>query len=221
MSSIFRRITNAVRLYRSGIIRVVFNRILPAHLQFQTYVLFDFDLKQVPAADWTEREDITFQRISSEEEPGFAAFRELFPDPVFLRRIRKEKNTCYLAVKDGEVVGYAWVSRDHLFMEAVNSRYCMEPGEIFIHACFVREAFRGQEIYPDMLRAILADHHGRGCCRACIGVLSNNTGSTRGIRKCGFREFRRITYLRVLNLEKRWGMESDRFAGVRALTAGN
>ncbi|HET6527985.1 MAG TPA: GNAT family N-acetyltransferase [Balneolaceae bacterium] len=151
-------------------------------------------------------ESFIIKKIHSPHEKLFKQFHKKFPAKEFVNRIRQPKETAYLAIKKGEIVAYAWVTEKELFINEINHTYALNKDEIFLHSCFVCKENRGKGVHLALLYERLRDYREKDLFRrAYVGVLSFNRGSIKGVKKAGFKEMKKIRYLKWLNKEKWWG----------------
>lgn len=151
-------------------------------------------------------------QISRIDEPSDPVFRDLcarYPHKDFRERIGLSGRLCYVALCEDRVAGYGWVSSDSVYVDEIARAFPLSQGEVFIYDCYVDAAHRGRGIYPALLRAILGDLETRdGLGHAVIGAASVNHASLRGIRKAGFREWKRVHYLGWGNQHRWWGLDA-------------
>lgn len=197
------KVCTAWKLYRFGTFSILFNKLFSGYVKFQTFLLYFFDLDKKPPPVILKDPSLRIKKVEDDEDELFQKFRQKFPAEEFVNRINKKNRVCYVVLKGSEVVAYAWVAFEILFIDAINRSYALKPDEIFLYACYVDKNNRGSGIYPALLRNILNDYHETGTySRAYIGVNSENAGSIRGIEKAGFKYFNKIRYKKLLSKEK-------------------
>lgn len=189
------KISGAVRFYKLGIFRVLLNRVAPQWLQFQTMILYKYDLAQFQPKD--EVSAVPVFRIQKAQDELFTQFHKKFPAKTFINRLNNGRNTCYMAVWKNEPAGYAWAARRHLYMETLDYTFPLKPDELFIYSCYVEKYARGKGIYPLMLHKALQDHSESMYRCAYIGVSSSNSASIRGIEKAGFKRYKKLSYIKI------------------------
>ena len=200
MMATIQKVRTAWKLYRYGIFSIFLNKLLSGYARFQTFLVYSFDLKTKPHF---KSPSIFMKHVESHHDELFQKFRQKFPADEFVSRMQQKQQKCYVGVRNNEVVAYAWIAFDELYIEAINRTWPLGDDELFIYSCYVDKKSRGGGIYPAMLRKILYDHHQTGIySRAYIGVNAENAGSIRGIDKAGFQMFNKIKYKKWLKREK-------------------
>ncbi len=197
-----------LKQYKSGIFSVILNKLFPEKFLYHNFIVFYYDLQWVLSEAPKTKSSIKIKKVQGSEDELFKQFREKYPAQEFLSRIKKDNETLYTATNKGEIIAYAWVAKKELFLEAINYSYNLNRDEIFLYACFVSREYRGKGIHSLMIDKRLRDYMSDNSYkRAYTGVLSYNKGSIRGVEKAGFKEFKRIKYLKLIGKEKWWGLE--------------
>ncbi|MFW6075795.1 MAG: GNAT family N-acetyltransferase [Chloroflexota bacterium] len=99
------------------------------------------------------------------------------------RRLRQE-NAAFLAWIDGEVVGYGWSAAGRLSIGELGIDCTLPEGNRYLWDFITQPQWRGRNIYPALLRAILRKES--GAVRFWVGHDFGNSASARGILKAGF-----------------------------------
>ncbi|MDY6983616.1 MAG: GNAT family N-acetyltransferase [Pseudomonadota bacterium] len=194
--------------HRSALPWLLLKKGMSGVVTIETLVVFDVELETWTRHEHRESPGLMLCRITDSESPVFAQLCTKYPNKDFRERYVMRQRECYVALRNGEIAGYAWVSADSLHVDEIACTFPLAADEVFIYDCFVDEAFRGGGIYPAMLRAALDDCAAqKGIRRAVIGAVSVNHASLRGIRKAGFRERKRIHYLQCGPLQRWWGLD--------------
>jgi GNAT superfamily N-acetyltransferase len=187
---------------------LVLKKSVASFMTFETLVLFESTLDARALQGASDRPGVTVIHIDDRQSPVFDRLCETYPDKDFRERIAVPGRECYVALREGDVAGYAWVSTDAMHVDEIACVLPIAADEVFIYDCFVDEACRGAGIYPAMLRAALAGCAAMpGVSRAVIGAVSVNKASLRGIMKAGFCELKRIHYLQCGGIQHWWGLE--------------
>lgn len=203
-----RKLIDGLKLYRLGIFSIILNRLAPEKFSFQNYIVYGYDLQKKVTENPSINKTVKVKKVGDAEDELFKQFRKKYPAPEFASRINKKKETAYIAIKRGEIIAYAWVTENDLFIKAINYTHTLNNDEIFLHSCFVTSENRGEGVHLSLLHERLRDYSKNGRYKkAYIGVLSANIGSIKGIEKAGFKELYRIKYLKLFNKEKWWGLE--------------
>lgn len=208
MNSLISKSLSLLRQYKLGIFSIILNRLFPGKFSYQNLVMYYYDLQKEISETFAANKSVKVKKVQDPEDELFKQFCKKYPAQEFVSRIKKEKETAYIATKKGEIVAYAWVTEKELFIKAINYTYPLNNDEIFLYSCFVSRENRGEGIHLTMLYKRLKDYSKNSRYKtAYIGVVSANKGSIKGIEKAGFKEFNRIRYLKLLNKEKWWGLE--------------
>lgn len=187
-----KKLVGAFRLYRFGIFRIYLNKLIPSFFQFQTFLIYRFDLGELK--EQPENTDVEFIRVEHPDHETFQLFQESFPAKIFEERLKETNQIMYVALKNKQVSGYGWLATSYLDIETIQYNYSLKSDEAFIHACYVPKHCRGMGIYSAMLRKMLLDSKNEGFKKVYIGVSSANAGSVRGIEKTGFKFQNKIIY---------------------------
>ena len=97
-----------------------------------------------------------------------------------------------------KIMSYCWVTRQAVEIGEIGRAIHPRADEIYLYDAFTFADYRGQNLYPAVLRRILEHSREAGLQRALIFVMSDNVASIRGVRKAGFREFQRVTYYNII-----------------------
>jgi RimJ/RimL family protein N-acetyltransferase len=116
-------------------------------------------------------------------------------DPIGIQQHSSTpEKLCYTMVRDGQIAHRSFLFSDVL----LPAQFGFDPKIPVIGDCFTSDAFRGQGIYPRILRYIVADLSTRGLPpRAYILVTPNNPSSIRGIERAGSRLIAHLKGIRV------------------------
>src|SRR5690554_5833714 len=106
------KIADAFRLYKFGIFKIYLNKLLPKHLQFQHFLLYQKDLNNLDV--YEPENNISFKRVNEVDDPLFVKFQERFPAAEFEKRIQQPDKICYIAFQNDDVAGYGWAAKQEL-----------------------------------------------------------------------------------------------------------
>jgi GNAT superfamily N-acetyltransferase len=98
---------------------------------------------------------------------------------------RRAGNQPYLARLDGEPVALGWSTGTVVEIGELALAFTLPPGNRYLWGFETAPAWRGRGLYPRLLQAILRAEGDEIC--AWIGHEPDNTASSRGIIKAGFR----------------------------------
>ncbi len=110
---------------------------------------------------------------------------------------------CFIAIHEGKVVSYIWGSRGKVGVEEIDMAVETAPKEIYLYDAFTLEPWRGNNLYPAVLRRALEYGRDLGLQRTTIFVEARNIPSIRGVTKAGFILFQTLLYKRILGFGKR------------------
>lgn len=211
MKSLIRKAWDAFKQYRFGITNLLFNRLNPDKISYQSFSLFYYNLENKVSDPPPTDKAVTIKKVHDPQDDLFKQFRKKFPAEEFLSRLKKDKETAYIALIEGEIAAYAWVTGKEKYLSTINYTFPLDEDEIFLYACYVAREFRGEGIHSIMLYERLKDYSRNNSFKtAYTGALSVNKASIKGIEKMGFKKYNTVKYLKILNWEKWWGLENLR-----------
>lgn len=200
------RVTPAFRSYGFGVFHIALTRLFGRVGSVDTILVYSLHAgSQTPGAP-DQHSGPRICRVELGDEWLLTHLCEKFPEQDFGERILNPGISCYVAILDEEVSGYAWTTQNACHIEEVDYLYTPGPDEFLIYDCFVSPFHRGSGIYPAMLRRILRDHgnHHEWPRVALIAVTSVNRSSIRGIEKVGFVQIGSIIRARLFGFQKWW-----------------
>jgi ribosomal protein S18 acetylase RimI-like enzyme len=127
----------------------------------------------------------TFKRIGQEAAEELAQVMELDNPAVILQRFAAGRH-CYVARVADQLVAYGWVTFDEECIGELGLSFRLKVGEAYIWDCATAPAYRGQRLYPALLRHILNVLHAEGLQRVWIGTDTDNLASQIGVAAAGF-----------------------------------
>jgi GNAT superfamily N-acetyltransferase len=121
----------------------------------------------------------------------------------FLTSSRFERGEkCFAALHEGGIVSSIWGARGIVGVEEINMSVQPGPAEIYLYDAFTLAPWRGNNLYPAVLRSALEYAQGLDLSRAMIFVDSENTASRRGITKAGFVHFQTLKFSRYFGFPR-------------------
>lgn len=111
---------------------------------------------------------------------------------------------CFVALVDGSIASYGWVSHGVESIGELERSFRMAPDEAYIWDCATLPPYRGQHLYCALLDHIATTLCRSGARRIWIGASLDNTPSIRGFAAAGFQPVLTLTYLRLLGIRRVW-----------------
>ncbi|MDP1930785.1 MAG: GNAT family N-acetyltransferase [Gammaproteobacteria bacterium] len=187
-------------------------KLTPVGIDYQSVVFFLLDLKQRTFPLSEASRPVACHIIDSTQDQWFRILSLAYPAQQFHLRMQHDCQQCHIAIVDGNLVGYAWVTTSPCHISEINFTLPVGLGRLYIYDCFVESAYRGQGIYQSLLMTIIADYRKRRWPNqyrtACIGAEPDNTASILGIKRAGFEEFTRARYVHVGQFSRWYGVNS-------------
>lgn len=118
-----------------------------------------------------------------------------------IRFERGEK--CFIALHKGSVVSYIWGAQGPVGVEEISLSVQPAPTEIYLYDAYTLEPWRGNNLYPAVLRRALEYGRDQGLARSTIFVESRNMASRKGVAKAGFFHFQTLFHRRWLGFSRR------------------
>lgn len=110
---------------------------------------------------------------------------------------------CFIALHQGEIVSYIWGSRGKVGVEEIAMSIQTAPLEMYLYDAVTLEPWRGNNLYPAVLKHALEYGRDLGLERITIFVEARNIPSIRGVTKAGFILFQTLLYKSVFGFGKR------------------
>jgi GNAT superfamily N-acetyltransferase len=141
----------------------------------------------------------------------FARLRELVLPSEFARLGKRlaHGRICALALYQGRVVGYLWIT-DEVNFEIDNLQLRLGPGDVYFDDAYTVPAYRNQGVYTALHLQGLRDMQGRGFQRAVSIVDVGNLPSRRVHEKLGYQEADRLFFRRIL-IMRQYRYQNGRF----------
>ena len=171
----------------------------------ETYIAFRLDLIDDPPP-FVAAASLEIRRSTQED---FARFRAM-PHPFarhaqFHDRFGIEE--CYLAFCRGRIAHIAWIYYPDQAKKHPTPFRILKPDEAAIANCVTLPEFRGQGIYPAVVRNLLQELKKQGYRRCYMYIETDNIASQRGVSKIGFKPVGKTWRLRFF-------FHSDPAAGI-------
>lgn len=145
----------------------------------------------------------SFRRVGLESAPALAAALGGEKTAEVCRRFETGRR-CYTAWVEDKLVTYGWVSFEEEYVDELNLRLSLLPGEAYIWDCATLPAFRRKRLYSALLVHIVEALRAENLCRVWIGADLNNEASHRGIARAGFRSITDLLVARESSSRKFW-----------------
>lgn len=170
-------------------------------MQRRADVLFEFDLSHLAATDAEGPIDaiVVVNRGNFGSAATASVERDVLtgPNHEYVEELQGKGTLMAVIDGQGKVTSYAFV-----VFESFYKRILGESDDMpIISNCVTLPAYRGQGIYPRLLRATCRHLAAQGYRRAIITCAPDNIASVRGIEKAGFR---RVKTLHSLIFFARW-----------------
>jgi len=144
-----------------------------------------------------------FRQLTLELAPALAAASDSLTVSEIARRLETGRQ-CYLALVDGKIAAYGWVSLVEEDIGELNLRIKLLAGEAYIWDCVTLPAFREKLLYSALLIYILGELREQNICRAWIGADLENLASQKGMARAGFHHVADLVIARVLAMRQVW-----------------
>lgn len=144
-----------------------------------------------------------FRRLTPDLVPALASSTTSLTLTEIAGRLESGRQ-CYVALVDGQIAAYGWVSFVEEDIGELNLRIKLLPGESYIWDCATLPAFREKLLYSALLIHILRELHAQNICRAWIGADLENLPSQKGIARAGFHHVADLVIERVLAMRQVW-----------------
>lgn len=138
--------------------------------------------------------DIVFTKVTPDNIDSVLDFRDVNHLENFKKFLDDGQVGIY-AWLDSKVVGHGWGKLCNGNCCRVNGYMDILHGEALIHYCNVKDAFRGNSIYPSMLIALSNMLFSEGARCVLIDTEIDNIASCKGIAKVGFKLRERCFYI--------------------------
>lgn len=180
----------------AGFVRFIALRVV----QRRADVLFEYDLTQLKDDGETGRDALVAVDRHNFGSAATAAVEQQVltgGNHAYVEELQGEGQLLAATDSQGGVTSYAFVVFESFYKQILGEASATP----IISNCLTFPAFRGQGLYPMVLRASLRHLAAQGYSRAIITCAPDNIASVRGIEKAGFR---RVKTLYSLIVFTRW-----------------
>ena len=119
---------------------------------------------------------------------------------------------CFVAKKDHQVIAAVWIFLGQRFEDyALHREFILNSSEAYVYRAVCRDEFRGNSIFPYLLRSCLARLQNEKDVEKFYALTRNtNRSSLRAFEKVGFRMVGWAGFLEIahIRLHYLWGSES-------------
>jgi GNAT superfamily N-acetyltransferase len=154
------------------------------------------DLEQAPPVRISPRRAAIFQELQGPMQEQLARVMGLADLHPVLERLKAGRR-CFVAIVDGRIASYAWVSSGCEHVGELERVFVLPNGDCYIWDCATVSDQRGQHLYTALLSHLLSLFKGEGVRRVWIGASRANRFSIRGIVRAGFSPALMTSYLRL------------------------
>ena len=180
----------------AGFVRFIALRVA----QRRADVLFEYDLTQLKADDESKSDAIVVVDRHNFGSAATAAVEQeilIGGNHPYVEELQGEGQLLAATGPHGGVTSYAFVVFESFYKKILGE----SSATPIISNCLTFPAYRGQGLYPLVLRASLQHLAAQGFSRAIITCAPDNIASVRGIEKAGFR---RVKTIHSLIIFARW-----------------
>lgn len=156
--------------------------------------------------------------IKSNDE---VSVREFFPKDIlqiesFMYKDSKELAEwfkrglrCFVAEYKGRFAGYIWFTYKEEYVPEIHYWFRMPAGCVYLVNGRVLKKYRGKAVFTAMLNYLcnVMDNEKISC--AYVAALSKNSISIRGLENSGFKQYKHVRFVKILNRERLKEIEMD------------
>ena len=124
---------------------------------------------------------------------------ELIDEKILKARLG-QGDLLFRAEKEGKELGYIFGAVRETGVSEIEAHLIVANDEVYLYDAFVRPEFRGQGIYPELLKAALNYFKGKKR-RALIFTTASNRMSRRGIEKAGFFHYQTVIFYNLFGIK--------------------
>ncbi len=128
---------------------------------------------------------------------------------------------CIAVLVNGQVATTCWVSERGEWLGELEGWFVPDASEAYVWDCTTRSVFRGNHLYPYLLRQTLQRLSSNGIRGVWIATEWSNWRSARGVTRAGFRPVGAVVCIRLGRLRWQWvvadpGAPTDQVNALRA-----
>lgn len=140
--------------------------------------------------------DLEIREAKKEEIETFKNMPPPFPRHYEYYKIHGLKH-CYLSLCEKRIVFIGWIQYPEEFVSFVLKLRKLKPHETEINHVFTLEGYRGKNIFPKVLDTLCKKLRNDGFKHVYAFVLQENASSIKGLRKAGFNQVGKVTYIKM------------------------
>lgn len=195
---------------RPKMFRRIIRKLLPAGVDYKSVIFFRCNLMREPHQCLTSGKVFESHIIVTKEDLWLKTMCGDFPAKLFSQRIVSDCQRCYIAIVNGQVAAFAWVTSSPCLVSEIKFYLDVGARNLYVYDCFVDPEYRRQGYYRALLTKILADFRIRNsedCSRTVyIAAEPVNVASIRTIEGVGFEPFANVKYLHFGQISRWFGV---------------
>jgi GNAT superfamily N-acetyltransferase len=198
--------------------RKIIRKLLPVGVEYKSIIFFRSDLIHEPHNRLTSRKVFESHIISKREDQWLKTMCSDFPVKLFMERIEGDRQHCYIAIDNGHLAAFAWVTSSPCLVSEINFYLDVGARNLYVYDFFVKSQYRRQGYYRALLTKILEDfriQNSEDFSRTVyIGAEPVNVASIRTIEGVGFEPFANVKYLHF-GQKSRWFGVAEIMKGIQ------
>lgn len=129
---------------------------------------------------------VAIRRLQLQDVGAYLEFRPQ-SDPQTIRDRLAGGQACFVACRQGRIVGCSWTATDRARLEFLDREVRLGDGEVYVFDTFTKMECRGQQISPALSTEMYRQFHAAGFRRAIRVVWAANTKAIRSLAKTDHR----------------------------------
>jgi L-amino acid N-acyltransferase YncA len=167
----------------------------------RTMLIYEMDIDKAQAK-FQSSMDITVQQIAQSDLKTLMHGKRDSHLEVMKNRLENGE-LCFVAKKDGEMMGYIWVRKKVLYFSEVYYKMQIDDDGIWVYDELTFMMWRGKGIQQKILWEIFKYHENLGYKKVYVGILSENEPSLRAHAKFGFNRLKKeIKLVKVMGVKR-------------------